>query len=365
MKILRPTLLLDRKKCLRNIQRMADKARHHHLHFRPHFKTHQSAVIGSWFRDYGVDAITVTSCQMANYFADHGWNDITIAMPVNLMEINDIDRLAGQINLNLLVESEETVTYLTKHLRSMTGVFIEIDTGHHRTGVEAKNISLIRKMTGQILNSRQLTFKGLLTHSGQSYLAKDKHEIQQIHYDTISKMVGLKDNLLSLTHDITLSIGDTPCCSIMENFEGIDEIRPGNFVFYDVMQYKLGSCMLEDIAVAMACPVIARYPLRNELVIYGGAVHFSKDFIVMESGEACFGLLVNIKDNHWENNDQSYLSTISQEHGIIKLIGEDIKSYRTGDIIGILPVHSCLTGAAMRSYTTLDGENIHTLLSGK
>jgi len=33
----------------------------------------------------------------------------------------------------------------------------------------------------------------------------------------------------------------------------VDEIRPGNFVFYDLMQYRIGSCSVGQIAVAMAC----------------------------------------------------------------------------------------------------------------
>ena len=36
------------------------------LSFRPHFKTHQSAEIGSWFRDFGVTRITVSSRESAD-----------------------------------------------------------------------------------------------------------------------------------------------------------------------------------------------------------------------------------------------------------------------------------------------------------
>jgi D-serine deaminase-like pyridoxal phosphate-dependent protein len=52
--IIRPTLVIDKEVCLRNIERMVQKAKEHHLLFRPHFKTHQSAEIGEWFREFGV-----------------------------------------------------------------------------------------------------------------------------------------------------------------------------------------------------------------------------------------------------------------------------------------------------------------------
>jgi len=67
--IQKPTLVLDKERCLRNIRKMAEKANKHNLHFRPHFKTHQSIEIGRWFRDFGVKAITVSSVEMAQYLA--------------------------------------------------------------------------------------------------------------------------------------------------------------------------------------------------------------------------------------------------------------------------------------------------------
>src|SRR5660398_51403 len=103
-KIIRPTLVIDKEICLRNIERMAQKAADHKLKFRPHFKTHQSAKIGEWFKLFGVDAITVSSVRMAEYFAVNGWADITLAFPVNILEIENINRLAANIKLNVLVE---------------------------------------------------------------------------------------------------------------------------------------------------------------------------------------------------------------------------------------------------------------------
>jgi D-serine deaminase-like pyridoxal phosphate-dependent protein len=48
--ISKPTLLLDQRKAIKNLQRMAGKAEKSYVRFRPHFKTHQSARVGEWFR---------------------------------------------------------------------------------------------------------------------------------------------------------------------------------------------------------------------------------------------------------------------------------------------------------------------------
>ncbi|MCD6346711.1 MAG: alanine racemase, partial [Bacteroidales bacterium] len=94
-----PTLLIDEEKVKRNINRMLAKARDHACTLRPHFKTHQSVEIGEWFRDKGVEKITVSSFDMALKFASAGWNDITVAFPVNILEISKINIIASTIDL--------------------------------------------------------------------------------------------------------------------------------------------------------------------------------------------------------------------------------------------------------------------------
>jgi len=93
-KIEKPTLLLDESTARKNICRMAGHARDAGVAFRPHFKTHQSVEIGEWFRSVVVSAITVSSVDMALYFARCGWADITIAFPANLRQQRDLAALA-------------------------------------------------------------------------------------------------------------------------------------------------------------------------------------------------------------------------------------------------------------------------------
>jgi len=102
-------------------------------------------------------------------------------------------------------------------------------------------------------------------------------EIIDVHKKSEEQLIILKERYKAKYPDLILSIGDTPTCSVAEDFSGIDEIRPGNFVFYDLSQYQIGSCTIDQIAVAMACPIVAIHETRNEIVIYGGGVHFSKE----------------------------------------------------------------------------------------
>jgi D-serine deaminase-like pyridoxal phosphate-dependent protein len=133
--IQKPTMVLDKAVALKNLANMAKKAANNHLIFRPHFKTHQSAEIGSWFRENGILTITVSSIEMAQYFADHGWADITIAFPVNLRQLSAINELAQHITLNLLLDAEHVAMQLNDALTTAVNVWLEIDAGYHRTGL--------------------------------------------------------------------------------------------------------------------------------------------------------------------------------------------------------------------------------------
>ncbi len=377
-KITKPTLVLSIDRVRKNISLMESKATVSGVVFRPHFKTHQSARIGEIFRELGVKAITVSSVTMAEYFARNNWDDITIAFPVNIREIRSIDNLAGKIKLNLLVEDTQTVSILEKELKNSVNTWIKIDVGTKRTGIESSDFESVLSLVKSINKASKLSLKGLLTHAGHTYHASSVGEIKSIYRETIDKLYELKLYLRKKGYeDILLSIGDTPTCSIVSDFSEVDEIRPGNFVFYDVTQYLLGSCSERHIAVALAAPVVAKHPNRNEIVVYGGAIHLSKDHRIKD-GKTIFGLVAlplptSGEDSSEENNfkatdspwgtilENSYVKSLSQEHGVIKLEPKYLEKIAVGDIIFILPIHSCLTANLMGRYLTTEGKVIEMM----
>jgi len=362
MKFKKPTLLIDKEKCLHNIQKMKAKADKSGVRFRPHFKTHQSAEVGEWIRDEGVAAITVSSISMAVYFAQNGWDDITVAFPVNVAEIDEINELAMQISLNLLVENIEAVNYLASSLKSEVGIYIKIDAGYHRTGMLVSDHQGILNLLNSVCKHELLHFKGLLVHNGHTYKAESHKEVIAIHEQSMEALMRLKAFLIGNNIDLEISIGDTPSMSLVENFDGIDEIRPGNFVLYDLMQAALGSCKTEDIAVALACPIVAKHAQRMEIVIYGGAIHLSKDFILDDEGKPIYGRVVQLQNKSWSKViGGACVKSLSQEHGVIKVNAAFFDKVSVGGFIGILPIHSCLTVDLMNEYYTLDGKRVTTI----
>jgi len=148
----------------------------------------------------------------------------------------------------------------------------------------------------------------------------------------------------------------------VKNFGMVDELRPGNFLFYDVQQYVANVCHLENIAVCVACPVVAIHPEKKEVVIFGGAIHFSKDTHAWKHNQPAFGLVTLPNATGWDHQVYGYVKSLSQEHGVLAFPNGIPDSIKIGSIVCVLPAHSCLTVQAMRQYMTLDGEVITTML---
>jgi D-serine deaminase-like pyridoxal phosphate-dependent protein len=356
-----PELLINESIVRANIKHMAEKARQQGVAFRPHFKTHQSAEIGEWFRQEGVRAITVSSLRMASYFAAHNWQDITVALPVNLREVECINQLAAEITLGILLEDAQTTRHLDEKLLYSVNAWIKVDAGYHRTGLAWDQPEALIQCAQAIQNSRHLHLQGLLTHGGNSYHTS-KDTIPTLFAESIQRMQNVKLALLAAGfQDIKISVGDTPGCCLAPTFQGADEIRPGNFVYFDAQQYQIGACTFEQIAAVIACPIIALHPDRNEVVVYGGAVHLSKDTVGIE-GISTYGMVCLPEGEHWSTPiTGAYVKSLSQEHGIIILPAGKIAQLSVGDLLCIVPAHSCLSADLLGSALTLDGRRIKML----
>lgn len=360
----KPTLLLDAMRAKRNIMRMAAKAQRNRLRFRPHFKTHQSASIGEWFRSAGVQAITVSSVAMAHYFAAHGWDDITIAFPVNLREIAAIDALAARLRLHLLVENLAAIDVLAARLTAPVAIWIEVDAGYRRSGVAWDDDATLLALAERIAACERMALQGLLTHDGGAYAARTHSAIADSYTTTVNRLNHARNLLAKHSFSgLEISIGDTPACSVLDDFVLVDELRPGNFVFYDWMQVEIGACTWDDVATVVACPVVGIHPERNDVILYGGAVHLSKESLRRADGSLSFGAVVFLEEGGWSAPlSGAWVRSISQEHGIVHAedaaFAELASRLEVGGLLGIVPVHSCLTADLLKHYLTLEGATL-------
>lgn len=354
-KITVPTQIIDEAKCRTNIRNMFQKATNSGAVLRPHFKTHQALHTGRLFREEGIDRIAVSSVSMAAYFAADGWDDIMVAFPVNIREAAQINRLAQQIRLGILVSSPGVVPLLKEQITRQVDLYLKIDVGTHRTGFHPDDLKVIEKELLQIKDHELLHFKGFVAHAGHTYQALSREQIISISHEGVDTLKRLKVHFLGSFPDCVISWGDTPSCSIIPSFEGVDELRPGNFVYYDLMQRYLGACTPDDIAMVVAAPVVALHPEREEVVVYAGAVHLSKEQLVLPEGQTCYGMMVAMEENgRWHLLPQQvFVVRVSQEHGILKVPVSMMNDFAVGQLVGIIPVHACLAADLLKDHLRL------------
>lgn len=341
-----PTLFVNEDIVRSNIKLMAEKSEACSVEFRPHFKTHQSHAIGRYFREFGVKGITVSSLKMANYFLKDNWGDITIAFPANVLAAEYYNELSSKCDLKTLVISADVVTRLDRQMSHRIGLYIEIDPDYGRSGVPSGDQKAIQKVLTAIEESTNFYAAGFYCHAGHTYKARSKEEVEQISAEALSKLKPLKQAF----PELPICFGDTPSCSVLNDFGPADQISPGNFVFYDWMQVQIGSCSPNEIAVYMECPIIEKFEDRNQVLIHGGAVHFSKDS-VMIGQSLSFGepMLKHL-------SEETYVASLSQEHGIVQCSPDVFSKLKVGETLQVFPIHSCLTADLMREYHTTDGK---------
>lgn len=104
-----PSLLLDCSKLDRNITRLADHARKLGAVLRPHMKTAKSIDVARRVFPDGPGPITVSTIAEAEYFAGHGYRDMTYAVglsPASALRAMELCARTGA-ELKLLLDTVE------------------------------------------------------------------------------------------------------------------------------------------------------------------------------------------------------------------------------------------------------------------
>jgi D-serine deaminase-like pyridoxal phosphate-dependent protein len=346
--------LVDAAIVERNCTRMRQKALRSGTAFRPHVKTHKTIEAarlqhgGSW------GPITVSTLAEAEQFAKHGFRDITYAVPVAPEKLARAAALAQRVErLNLLIDSDAALRAMEEfHAAhgSVFNVFLKVDCGYHRAGVDPAQPDSARLARG-IAASPAVHFQGLLTHAGHSYHARSVEEIRRIAAEEATCLTRFRALLGEESGEVMRSVGSTPTLSVIDDFSGADEVRPGNYIFYDAFQAAVGACAPEDVAVSVLATVVGSYPERQTVVVDAGALALSKDLGADHlDPHAGYGVVCDVNLRRLP----ARLVAVSQEHGKI----ETSAHFAVGTRLRIVPNHSCLTAAMFDVYHVIDGERV-------
>jgi D-serine deaminase-like pyridoxal phosphate-dependent protein len=264
-----------------------------------------------------------------------------------------IRELASRAHLGVLIESVEAAGALSA-IDDPLSVWIDVDAGYGRSGVrwdDGDRLATVGQAAAALAPHR---LRGVLTHSGGTYHAPNHAAIAGNWAETAARLAAARDAIAAATGlaGLEISVGDTPGCSVMPRFDGVDEVRPGNFVFYDCQQLALGVCAPGDLALAIACPIVGVYPERGEAVIHGGSVQLSRDSGPGPGDGDNYGRLAVVDDDGWRlvPVESGFVRAISQEHGVIRCSPEVLAQLRVGDLAFIVPAHACLPANLVRDW---------------
>jgi D-serine deaminase-like pyridoxal phosphate-dependent protein len=349
-----PTLLLDQGKLQANCARMAERARTAGVNLRPHMKTAKCAEVARIATGGQCGGITVSTLAELEYFFAAGFTDMTYAVGIVPPKMAAIERLSNQgARIQILLDSLSAVEALAAQSSGFSGVIpvlIEIDCGGHRAGVNPDGEQLLA-IAQRIAREMRFSLAGVLTHAGHSYHAADVAARRKIATAERDAAVRAAQRLRGAGFACpTVSIGSTPTALTDIPLDGVTEIRPGVYVFFDLAQAQLGVCTIEDIAVSVLATVIGHHREAGHLLIDAGALALSKDVSASEFAQDMgYGLVCNLQGDVIPG---MVVADVHQEHGFLRSSRGVLpfEHFPIGARLRILPNHACMTVAPYSEY---------------
>jgi len=355
-----PCLVLDRGKLEKNVTAMRRHIERLGARLRPHGKTAKSIDVMDLVLDHRSGGVTVSTLREAEYFFAGGIGDILYAVgiaPVKLDHVADLIRRGAAMTIILDTIEQARAASLKGRERGVTfPVLIEIDCDGHRSGIGGSDPFLID--LGRFLHREDgVALRGVMTHAGGSYNCGTIEDIRRMARQERQGALTCADALRSagLPCD-RVSIGSTPTATLTEDLSGITEVRPGVYMFHDLVMAGLGVCTVDDIALSVLASVIGYQKKKGWIIIDAGWMALSRDRgTAQQVTDQGYGLVCDCQGSPFPD---VIVTATNQEHGIVARRGGgdmDFDTLAVGSSVRILPNHACATGAMHDRYYVVDG----------
>ena len=350
-----PAVLVDSAKLTRNLSRMQSAANARGIRLRPHAKTHKSPRIAALQIERGAVGICCAKLGEAEVFADEGVADIRLPYPLNPVNADRVFALAQRVLLSFIVDDPAVADAWSglAVARGMTlDILIKVDVGFHRCGIDPHSPSApgtVRAIAGM----PGLRFRGLLSHAGQGYAATSEKGAEAV---AIGEAQILRD--LASASGVPcpeISVGATPTARFSLQQDGLTEIRPGNYAYFDRTQVALGAAAWDDCALTVLARVVSR-PARDRVILDSGSKTLTNDLARGFINTPGYGVV--LRELGVADPDTSLLvERLSEEHAAVRVLHGDT-DLRTGDLARIIPNHSCVVSNLVDAVWLVDGDQV-------
>jgi len=350
-----PAVLVDAARLTRNLDRMQAAVSARSLRLRPHAKTHKSPYIARMQIERGAAGICCAKLGEAEVFADAGITDIRLPYPLNPANAGRVLALADRAALSFIVDDagvarawSETAMRAGRRL----DVLIKVDVGFHRCGIDPDSVQA-PAIVREVASLPGLRFRGLLSHAGHAYGANSESEAAAI---AAAEARILRD--LAATSAVPceeISVGATPTARFSLQQTGLTELRPGNYAYYDRTQVALGSAAFDDCALTVLARVVSR-PAADRVIFDSGSKTLTTDGARGSGNTAGYGAVLRDIDSA-EPDADLLIERLSEEHATVRVTAGQSR-LRTGDLVRIVPNHSCVVSNLVDFVWLVDGGTI-------
>ena len=253
-----PALVVDLDIMERNLCRVAEYCKANDLRLRPHTKTHKSPLIGRRQLDSGAVGLTVAKVGEAEVMLGAGTPDLLVAYPViGRSKLERLVEVARKTRVTVALDSLFAARQLSDAARAAQitfGVLAEVDVGLGRVGVSPGE-ELVQLAQG-IMRLPRLTFEGITFYPGH---IKDNGEAGLEQVARLGELIRLMLDDFRRA-DIPVAVvsgGSTPALFHSHELRGLNEIRPGTYVYNDLNTIRSGACTQGDCAASVLVTVVS------------------------------------------------------------------------------------------------------------
>lgn len=326
-----PALVIDLDIMERNLQRVADYCSEHELRLRPHTKTHKVPAVGRLQLDSGAVGLTVAKVGEAEVMLGADPPDLLLAYPViGRSKLARLMHVAKKTRLTVALDSMAVARQLSEAAREAqveVGVLAEVDVGLGRVGV-SPGPELI-ELARSIQRLPYLCLEGVDFYPGH---VKDTGDRGAEQLRKLSETVqGILADFRRAGIEVRIvSGGSTPSLFHSHEVAGLNEIRPGTYVYNDVNTVLSGGCTYDDCAVSILVTVVST-ARPGQIIVDGGSKTFSSDPV--NAAQPSFGRIVEAPE--------CVFIRMNEEHGYVD-ITHSKREFGVGDRLHIIPNHVCV-----------------------
>jgi D-serine deaminase-like pyridoxal phosphate-dependent protein len=351
-----PAVLVDANRLQRNLERMQAAVEARRIRLRPHAKTHKALEVARMQIGLGAAGICCAKLGEAEVFARAGVEDIRLPYPLHPSNADRVVALLDATRLSFIVDDLAVAREWSAQMRAANrevDVLVKVDVGFHRCGIDPDRADAA-EIVARIAELPGLRFRGLLSHAGHGYSASSDQEMAAIAAAEARVLSALTESASALgvaTEEV--SVGATPTARFSLQHGGITEMRPGNYAYYDRTQVGLGAAAWTDCALTVLARVVST-PAADRIILDSGSKTLTNDLARGYGSMPGYGAIFT--DLSAQAPDPSLLvERLSEEHATVRVLGGPMKQ-RTGDLVRVLPNHSCVLSNLVDSVWMVDGD---------